>query len=56
MASQASKGKVLIIKGGYRALEEAMFDPDNHVFIVIVQGKKFNKPKELREWFKEYKI
>lgn len=56
MATLASRGKVLIYKGGHRTLEEALFDPDNYVFIVIVQGKKFNKPKELKEWFQDYKM
>jgi hypothetical protein len=54
--SLASKGKVLIYKGGHRTLEEALFEKDNHVFILIIEGKKIKKPKALREWFKDYKI
>jgi hypothetical protein len=56
MAAQARKGRAVVLKGGYKTLEEAMFDPDNHVFIVVVEGNKFRKPKALREWFKDYKI
>jgi len=52
----AKKDKVLIYKGGPRVLEEALFDPENHVFILVVQGRKIKKPREVREWFKEFKV
>lgn len=52
----ARKGKVMLYKGGYKTLEEVMYDPENHVFILVVQGRKIAKPKELREWFRDYKL
>jgi hypothetical protein len=55
-ARMARKGKAMVLKGGHRTLEDALFDPENHVFILVVQGKKFRKPKALREWFRDYKI
>jgi hypothetical protein len=55
-ARMARKDKAFILKGGYRTLEEALYDPKNHVFILVVQGKKFKKPKALKEWFQDYKI
>jgi len=55
-ARMAGKGKAVVLQGGHRTLEEALFDPENHVFILVVQGKKFKKPKELKEWFRDYKI
>jgi len=55
-ARMARKGKAVVLKGGHRTLEEALFEKENHVFILVVQGKKFKKPKALREWFRDYKI
>ena len=55
-AKMARKGKAFVYQGGHRTLEKALFDPENHVFILVVQGKKFKKPKDLEEWFRDYKI
>lgn len=52
----ASRGKASIRMGGYRNLEEAMFEPKDHVFILTVHGSKIKRPREVREWFKDFKM
>lgn len=55
-ARLARRGKVEVLQGGYRALESAMYDHKNHVLIVVVKGRKIKRPKELLQWFQDFKM
>jgi len=51
----ASLGKAEIYTGGYKVLEKMLGNSEDHVFILVIKGSKIQKPKELKEWFKDYK-
>ena len=47
------KGVVEIYRGGWRAFNDAMVDPDNAVYILVIKTQK-RKNLHLREQFKTY--
>lgn len=48
-----TKGAVEIYQGGFRAFNDALYDPDNAVYILVIKTHKY-KNIRLRELFKHY--
>lgn len=51
----ASLGKAEVYNAGYKVLEQLMSDEDSYLFILVIKGSKIQKPKKLKEWFRDYK-
>ena len=55
-AKLAKKKKVEIFMGGPKVLADALTDPKDYAFIVVIKASKIQRPKQLRQWFKDIKI
>lgn len=51
----AKKRKVEIFFGSREAINDLLLDPNNYVYLLVLKGTKFNKPKHLKQWFMEFK-
>ena len=51
----AKTGKAQVYFGGYKVLELMLTEADDDVFILVLKGSKIQKPKELKQWFSDYK-
>jgi hypothetical protein len=49
----AERGHAEIWTAGYKTLERALADQDNHVFLLVINGRYIPKPKPLEDWFEE---
>ena len=54
-AKLALKGRIIIYKGGYKALTDALYDVDNVVYILIIKKSNTKKAYSLRQWFKNFR-
>ncbi len=53
-AKLSKKGRVVIFKGGIKALSNALYDRDNAVYILIIKKDKTMKSYSLKQWFKSF--
>ena len=54
-AKLAKKNRIVIYKGGQKALIDALYDIDNTVYILIIKKNKTKKSYNLKQWFKNFK-
>lgn len=54
-AKLALRERVIVYKGGYKALTDALYDVDNAVFILIIKKSKTKKAYNLRRWFRNFR-
>ena len=50
----AKKNRITLFRGGFKALEEALYDQDNIVYILTVKKDKTRRTFNLKQWFKDF--